>query len=341
MRSLMELRQATIPDNEPEPDMSEDMVQRTIVGIRPYRKGGIRIEQEMIGEKLIIHNYGHGGAGVTLSWGCAKEVVGLVTSGAPVQSACVVGAGVIGLTTALLLAELGLRVRIVSDKFTPNTTSDVAGAQWSPSLVDSGGEADSQERFNRIIVESFRRFSTLDPDRYGIRHRPNYVEADHDSSFYRIPHGLLPPVQELDNLPFAVNPVAGRVFTTYLIETPIFMPALMDDCKSEGIELVQQKFDEPQQLLSSPEDVIVNCTGYGAAKLFSDRDMQPIRGQLVLLKPQNLPWMLSHRNGYIFPRTDAVLMGGTVERGCDELVNTAEGIASILAGNRGFFKHRS
>jgi D-amino-acid oxidase len=36
------------------------------------------LEKESIGEKIVIHNYGHGGAGVTLSWGCADEVVKLV-----------------------------------------------------------------------------------------------------------------------------------------------------------------------------------------------------------------------------------------------------------------------
>jgi D-amino-acid oxidase len=48
------------------------------VGIRPSRKSGVRVEREWLRDgRMLIHNYGHGGAGFTLSWGCAREVVSL------------------------------------------------------------------------------------------------------------------------------------------------------------------------------------------------------------------------------------------------------------------------
>jgi D-amino-acid oxidase len=47
------------------------------VGLRPGRPT-VRLEEERVGERRVIHNYGHGGAGVTLSWGCAEEVSKLV-----------------------------------------------------------------------------------------------------------------------------------------------------------------------------------------------------------------------------------------------------------------------
>jgi D-amino-acid oxidase len=51
------------------------------VGIRPFRKSGVRLERGELGDgRTVIHNYGHGGSGFTLSWGCAKEVVDLATS---------------------------------------------------------------------------------------------------------------------------------------------------------------------------------------------------------------------------------------------------------------------
>ena len=49
------------------------------VGLRPFRARGVRLEVEE-GETPIVHNYGHGGSGVTFSWGCAAEVVNLVES---------------------------------------------------------------------------------------------------------------------------------------------------------------------------------------------------------------------------------------------------------------------
>lgn len=50
------------------------------VGLRPFRIGGVRLEHEVIEGMHVIHNYGHGGCGITLSWGCASHVVGLVKS---------------------------------------------------------------------------------------------------------------------------------------------------------------------------------------------------------------------------------------------------------------------
>ena len=50
------------------------------VGLRPFRKSGVRLERDQSrDERAIIHNYGHGGAGFTLSWGCAREVLDLAT----------------------------------------------------------------------------------------------------------------------------------------------------------------------------------------------------------------------------------------------------------------------
>jgi D-amino-acid oxidase len=44
------------------------------VGLRPFRKSGVRVEREQLRGRTVIHNYGHGGSGFTLSWGCAEKV---------------------------------------------------------------------------------------------------------------------------------------------------------------------------------------------------------------------------------------------------------------------------
>src|SRR5437870_534918 len=50
------------------------------VGLRPFRKSGVRLEREKLRDgRVVIHNYGHGGSGFTLSWGCAREVLDLAT----------------------------------------------------------------------------------------------------------------------------------------------------------------------------------------------------------------------------------------------------------------------
>jgi D-amino-acid oxidase len=51
------------------------------VGLRPFRRSGLRLERDRLhAGRTVIHNYGHGGAGFTLSWGCAREVLEAATS---------------------------------------------------------------------------------------------------------------------------------------------------------------------------------------------------------------------------------------------------------------------
>jgi D-amino-acid oxidase len=61
------------------PELAGAKVIRQMAGLRPGRDGGARVEIEPgAGAVRLVHNYGHGGAGVTLSWGCADEAAGLV-----------------------------------------------------------------------------------------------------------------------------------------------------------------------------------------------------------------------------------------------------------------------
>src|ERR1700688_4352231 len=107
---------------------------RTVVGLRPFRPSGFRVAKEMVGETAVVHNYGHGGGGITLSWGTAKLAVdlGLPGHAGPVA---VLGCGAVGLATARLLQEAGAAVTIYAKDLPPNTTSDIAGGQWFPAFV--------------------------------------------------------------------------------------------------------------------------------------------------------------------------------------------------------------
>src|SRR5262249_7343659 len=106
--------------------------------VRPYRKVTFRLEPETIAGKFVVHNYGHGGAGITMSWGCAAVVREIVTDHRNSGGVAVLGAGVMGLTAATLLSEIKPKINltIYAEKFTPCTTSDTAGGQWAPSLVN-------------------------------------------------------------------------------------------------------------------------------------------------------------------------------------------------------------
>jgi glycine/D-amino acid oxidase-like deaminating enzyme len=112
-------------------NVSADRVIRTAAGLRPYRASGFVVRAEALGDKKLVHNYGHGGAGITLSWGTSKLAaeLGLPGHSGPVA---VIGAGVMGLSTARLVQEAGFPVTVYAAALPPETTSNIAGGQWHP-----------------------------------------------------------------------------------------------------------------------------------------------------------------------------------------------------------------
>lgn len=104
---------------------------RTTVGLRPFRAAGFVVRAEAAGEKTIVHNYGHGGGGMSLSWGTALQARALALATQKRQAA-VIGCGVIGLSTARVLQDAGFTVTIYARDLPPLTTSNLSGAQWTP-----------------------------------------------------------------------------------------------------------------------------------------------------------------------------------------------------------------
>ena len=116
---------------------SWDRVIRTTVGLRPYRPSGFVLDAERLDDKLLIHNFGHGGSGMSLSWGTGRMAAELALE-RPERRAAVIGCGVVGLTTARQLQRRGFAVSIHAASVPPNTTSNMSLASWTPTsgLVD-------------------------------------------------------------------------------------------------------------------------------------------------------------------------------------------------------------
>src|SRR5687768_8762754 len=60
------------PSCLPRVNVSAARIIRTVAGLRPYRPSGFVVRAEALGDKRLVHNYGHGGAGITLSWGSSR-----------------------------------------------------------------------------------------------------------------------------------------------------------------------------------------------------------------------------------------------------------------------------
>jgi D-amino-acid oxidase len=319
------------------PNLADDQVVRTVAGIRPFRRGGPRIELQEVAGKIVVHNYGHGGAGYTLSWGSATVVAELVGDRPRGAEIAVLGSGVVGLTSARVLQERGFRVRVYAREFPPHTTSDVAGAEWSPDIVARGETPALQARFDRMLAIAWRRFRSLVGPRWGVSPRPIYEADGVPSGLDELPPGLVASPRRLRSLPFAPAR-SGRVYQTLLIEAPIFLTTLVGEVKRAGAVLEARAFTGAEELAALREPVIVNCLGVGAGAVFADAAVVPIRGQLVHLRPQALGYLLDHPAGYMVPRADAVVLGGTFEEGIADARTDPVTCARILDDNRRFFR---
>jgi D-amino-acid oxidase len=298
---------ATLPD----PNFSWDPnTNPPIAGLRPHRAKSYRLEPEILGNKLVVHNYGHGGAGITMSWGCAHEIVDIISSRGFIQNegVAVLGSGVMGLTAATLLAQLNLHVTIYAKAFPPHTTSNVAGGQWAPSLV----EHNDTQQFNRILRRAFATHSSKLGQGYGVSTRLNYT-PQRSPNFDIVPRDVIHEPQFLKHLPFRHLTSSGFAYSTLLIEPPIFLARLQKDLVTAGMQFIQKAFSHIAEVTALEEDIIVNCTGLGARDIWQDSLVQPVKGQLVILPPQPGLQYLYSGHGYLFPREDGVVVGGSEE----------------------------
>jgi D-amino-acid oxidase len=319
----------------PTPDFTWDPVARPpIAGLRPYREQTYRLEPENVGSKFVVHNYGHGGAGITLSWGCAQEVFDIVRKQgvAANDSIAVVGAGVMGLTAASLLLALNLRVTIYAKEFPPDTTSNVAGGQWAPSMVN---HQDSVQ-FTRILRRAFSEHHSRGAA-YGVSPRENYTLV-HASNFESCPPDVIPRPASFAHLPFAHLTTPGFGYATLLVEPPIFLAKMQADLLAANVRLVPYELATLSQISNLSENIVVNCTGLGSKTICNDGLMHSVKGQLVLLPPQpNLRYLFAGHHGYVFPRQDGVVIGGSEEMDNYDPTPNMQICKAILANIKGLF----
>ena len=317
-----------------------------MVGLRPFRPKGFRVEAETIDGKTIVHNYGHGGGGVTLSWGTGQMAADLVQPSGATKVA-VLGAGAVGLATARLLQERGIEVTIYTKALPPETTSNIAGAQVLPVTVSDDDAAAPD--FNARLVEaakfSYRRYQLMVGQYYGVRWMPNYamsMRPFHQSGTSG-PQGPLAEVMPenriltKDEHPFPFPHV--RQYDTMFVTPGIYLESMLREFRIAGGAIVVKEMREIRDVLALPQPVVVNCTGLGAKPLFNDEGLTPIKGQLTVLLPQpEVDYATLPPDLYMFPRSDGVLLGGTHERGNWDLAPNREAEARIVAAHAEIFR---
>jgi D-amino-acid oxidase len=116
-----------------------------------------------------------------------------------------------------------------------------------------------------------------------------------------------------------------------LIETPVYLPYLLNRFMAQGGKIVQHTIQSLDELMEDTT-IVVNCTGLGSQTLAHDDQLIPVRGQIALLKTENRHQVILDDAGptYIVYREDGCICGGTYEVNCDREVTEAAAIQDIL-----------
>jgi glycine/D-amino acid oxidase-like deaminating enzyme len=313
---------------------SWDRIIRTTVGLRPHRDSGFVLKADKLDDKLLVHNYGHGGAGMSLAWGTGLMAAEFATEHQARQAA-VIGCGSVGLTCARQLQRRGFDVTIYAMAVPPYVTSNMSLAGFTPlsGLVDPARRTPQWDaQFRRAAEISYRQLQLLAGPHYGVSWLDNYslvneLRPAQQSGGERIDLGVGLNVEE-EVLGPGEHPFPTKyalVSPQIRIEPSIYLDNLVRDFQLWGGRIVVRKFETPRELAALREPIVVNCTGLGAKELFGDEELVPLKGQLSVLPPQ--PEVNYHTNGGVPPvpgaslgihmmaRSDGIILGGTSQRG--------------------------
>ncbi|PJM95253.1 FAD-dependent oxidoreductase [Streptomyces sp. CB01373] len=242
----------------------------------------------------------------------------------------VVGHGVAGLTTALVLSEAGRAVTVVSDRASQRTTSAVAGALWGPYVFDDP----------RVLDWSLHSLPDLtviaaDP-RSGVRIVQG-IEASHEPA--------VPPVWLRSVSGFAICDPSelpsgfgwGWTYRAPVFDMPVYLEYLMRRLIASGatVRLLDGPLRDLDQALGIAP-VVVNCTGLGARELVDDRELVSSWGQLAITDNPGIDGFFSdfpesEDPTYWIAHPDHVVLGGMVRHGRDDLRPDPEAAERIVA----------
>jgi D-amino-acid oxidase len=305
-----------------------DRIFRVTVCLRPFRAAGPRLDVERVGEKTVVHNYGHGGSGWSLSWGSSSLAVEKALTGGQREIA-VIGCGALGLTSAILLQQAGAKVTIYAKERPPDVRSSRATGSFTPDsriALTNSVSAGFPELWETMARRSFHRYESFlglagNPvewtDRYNLsdagpeeaateRRRADTLGFAH---FLDRIADLTPRPQ---SLPPGTHPFPTRYATrntSLTFNIAAYSRQLMTDFLIEGGSIEHAEFHSPSELSRIAQPVIINATGYGARALWGDESIVPVRGQIAWLIPQpEVNYGVIYKNINILARRDGIVV---------------------------------
>ncbi|MFD7684383.1 NAD(P)/FAD-dependent oxidoreductase, partial [Streptomyces sp. NPDC060187] len=220
----------------------------------------------------------------------------------------VVGSGVVGLTTAVVLAEAGRRVRVWTREPAERTTSAVAGALWWPYRIEPKARARAWALTSLTVYEEL----AARPADTGVR----VVEGVMGETRLDELGDWAARVPGLRTATAEEYPGTALWARLPLIDMPVHLRLLQDRLLGAGGTIEER---EVTDLSGVPAATVVNCTGLGARSLVPDPAVRPVRGQLVIVEnPGIRDWLVSTdpasgTTTYVFPQPDRLVLGGTTD----------------------------
>ncbi|MGC6329512.1 FAD-dependent oxidoreductase [Rhizorhabdus sp. FW153] len=308
--------------------------------LRPLRAAGPNLGTEMVGDTLVVHNYGHGGSGWSLSWGSADIAVGKAMTALP-RDIAVVGCGIVGLTTAIVAQRAGLKVTIYARELIQKTRSFRASGSFTPdarvALAEPAGAAFGPlwEQMARLSWKTFRTFLGLPgnpvafSDSFALSDEPikrRVWPADPAITESWKPGGLprqnvefghyidrirdiVPPGTDLtpEENPFPVA-YAQRSSNMYF-NFASYAHCLLSEFFERGGQFVMRDFASPAEFATLPQKVVIHSTGYAARDLWRDNTIIPVRGQTGWLMPQPaVDYGVRYKNISLLSKADGVVV---------------------------------
>ncbi len=291
---------------------------------RPFRPAGPRLDAETIGPALVVHNYGHGGSGWSLSWGSSAIAVRKALANSP-RAIAVVGSGPLGLTSALLAQSAGAQVTIYAREVVPEMPSLRATGSFTPDSRIALAEAVDPgfpDRWEQMARTSFRRYNELlglpgDPvrwiDRYVVSEPgppPPRAPVAGELEFANYAARLDDLFPRGEPMPEGTTPFHGfavRRNSNLMFNLAAYAELLVGQFRQAGGRIERREFHAPGEFAELPQKVVINCTGYGARALVGDETMVPVRGQIAWLIPQReFDYAVAYHGVNVIPRTDGI-----------------------------------
>ena len=224
----------------------------------------------------------------------------------------VLGAGVVGLTTAIRLLEAGCDVRVVTAAPIEATTSYITAGIWFPTHVGPPELVAGWGRRTFEVLAAQARDSV-----------PGVVMRE-SLALYRQPPGRpdwtasVGPVRDATAAELPPGYRYGLRFAVPQAEMPIYQPWLVQQVTERGGDIVTQHVDDLAELAGPGVDAVVDCPGLAARELVGDLSVYPVRGQIVRVKNPGLVMSVRdefHPAGraYVHPRSRDCILGGTLD----------------------------